>query len=187
MYDIRYYDSTNAFARGCYLTNATTTNPIDDLVLYNNATQLARWKIQNGTQYLTGKIAGSPVGAIQYFVGNANWLVVILYFRGNKMKIIEEIMDEIIYECEKILKNTNYYTPNKQIINVILKEFSEIKNFYAINKKILLLSNKTWKLSSIRVIIDSADYSYDSLLFDKVRKFERLCLKLDSNMVKYRY
>ena len=68
------------------------------------------------------------------------------------MKIIEEIMDEIIYECEKILKNTNYCTPNKQIINVILKEFSEIKNFYAINKKILLLSNKTWKLSSIRVI-----------------------------------
>lgn len=103
------------------------------------------------------------------------------------MKVIEEIMNEIIYECEKLLKNTNYYTPNKQIINVILREFSEIKDFYAINNKILLLSNKTWKLSSIRVIIDSADYSYDSLLFDKVRKFERLCLNLDSNMVKYRY
>jgi len=74
----RYYDGTNAFARGRYLTNATTANPIDDLVLYNNnATQLARWKIPNGTQYLIGKIAGSPVGAIQYFVGNANWLVVI--------------------------------------------------------------------------------------------------------------
>ena len=72
----RYYDDINAFARGRYLTNATTANPIDDLVLYNNnATYLARWNLPKGTQYLTGKIAGSPIGAIQYFVGNASWIV----------------------------------------------------------------------------------------------------------------
>ena len=73
----RYYDDINAFARGRYLTNSTA-NPIDDLVLYNNkATYLAKWNLPKGTQYLTGRIAGSPVGAIQYFVGDPTWLVML--------------------------------------------------------------------------------------------------------------
>ena len=74
----RYYDDVDAFARGRYLTNKPTANPIDDLVLYNNkATHLARWNLPRGTQYLSGKIAGSPVGAIQYFVGDAMWLILL--------------------------------------------------------------------------------------------------------------
>lgn len=74
----RYYDDINAFARGRYLTNATTVNPIDDLVLYNNkATYLAKWNLPKGSQYLTGRIAGSPIGAIQYFIGDTAWLVML--------------------------------------------------------------------------------------------------------------
>ena len=38
-------------------------------------THLAKWNIPKGIQYLVGKIANSPVGAIQFFVGNAGWLV----------------------------------------------------------------------------------------------------------------
>ena len=75
----RYYDNVNAFQRGRYLTNATTSNPIRDLVLYkNNATMLARFNIPKGTQYLVGIIAGSPVNAIQYFVGDLAKLILLV-------------------------------------------------------------------------------------------------------------
>ena len=74
----RYYDDINASAIGRYLTNAPTANPISDLVLYNNqATKLAKVTISKGTQYLVGTIAGSPVGAIQYFVGDVAWLFIV--------------------------------------------------------------------------------------------------------------
>ena len=72
----RYYDDIDAFARGRYLTNAPTDNPIVDLVLHNNkATYLAKWNLPKGTKYLVGKIARSPTGAIQIFVGDSSWLV----------------------------------------------------------------------------------------------------------------
>ena len=75
----RYYDNVNAFQRGRYLTNATTNNPIKDLVLYkNNATILAKFNLPKGTQYLVGKIAGSPVNAIQYFVGDPTKLILLV-------------------------------------------------------------------------------------------------------------
>ena len=75
----RYYDNVNAFQRGRYLTNATTNNPIKDLVLYkNNATMLAKFNLPKGTQYLVGKIAGSPVNAIQYFVGDPTKLILLV-------------------------------------------------------------------------------------------------------------
>lgn len=103
------------------------------------------------------------------------------------MKIIEELINDIISECEFVIKDNNYLTPNKKIIGVILQEFNEIKDFYVSNKKVLLLSNKTWKLLSIRIIIDSADYNFDSSIFDKVRKFEKYCNMLDMNLIEYRY
>ena len=72
----RYYDNIDALARGRYLTNAPTDNPIVDLVLHNNkATYLAKWNLPKGTKYLVGKIARSPTGAIQIFVGDSSWLV----------------------------------------------------------------------------------------------------------------
>jgi hypothetical protein len=43
----------------------------------NQATYLAKWTIPKGTQYLVGKIAGSAIGAMQYFVGNAGVLILI--------------------------------------------------------------------------------------------------------------
>ena len=72
----RYYDDINAFAKGRYLTKNATNNPIKDLVLYKNqATKHIVLTIEKGQQYLVGHIAGSPVNAIQYFVGNTRWLI----------------------------------------------------------------------------------------------------------------
>ncbi|MBQ9715171.1 MAG: hypothetical protein IJV77_02030 [Clostridia bacterium] len=103
------------------------------------------------------------------------------------MQNIENLINEIIDSCETIIKNKNYFTPNIKIINVIFNEFKEIKEFYEFNKKILLLSKPVWKLTSIRVIIDSADYNYDSKLFDNVRKFKRYTDTLDEKLIEYRY
>ena len=72
----RYYDDINAFAKGRYLTKNATNNPIKDLVLINNeATKHIVLTIEKGQQYLVGHIAGSPVNAIQYFVGHINMLL----------------------------------------------------------------------------------------------------------------
>lgn len=103
------------------------------------------------------------------------------------MQNLEKTINEIINECEEIIKNDSYFTPNIKIVNAILREFKEIKEYYLINKKILLLSKTTWKLSSIRVIIDSADYDFDSSLFDKVRKFQKNTDLLDDTLIEYRY
>ena len=100
---------------------------------------------------------------------------------------LEELMNEIINDCKSVLNDDNFSTPNKEVISIILREFTEIREFYILNKKILLLSNGNWKLWSIRTIIDSADYSFDNELFDKVRKFEKLCRILDPSLVVYKY
>ncbi|MDE7395565.1 MAG: hypothetical protein K2M95_05570 [Clostridiales bacterium] len=74
----RYYDGVEALQEGRWLTNALTDNPVRDLVLYNNkATMVSKFIIQDGAKYLVGKIAGSPVNAIQFFVANVNWLTLI--------------------------------------------------------------------------------------------------------------
>lgn len=74
----RYYDGVNAFQKGRYLTNALTNNPISDLVLYKNkATMVSKFIISDGSKYLVGRIAGSPVNAIQFFIAKTNWLILI--------------------------------------------------------------------------------------------------------------
>ena len=74
----RYYDSISAFQKGRYLTNTLTNNPIKDLVLYNNqATMVSKFIINDGAKYLVGRIAGSSVNALQYFVANINWLTLL--------------------------------------------------------------------------------------------------------------
>lgn len=74
----RYFDDVNARQVGKWLTNTLSNNPIDDLVLYNNsASKVSAFVINSGTKYLSGRIAGSSVNAIQYFVGNINWLTLL--------------------------------------------------------------------------------------------------------------
>ena len=74
----RYYDNISAFQKGRWLTNALTNNPIEDLVLYDNkATMVSEFMINGGTQYLVGRVAKSPINAIQYFVANINWLTLL--------------------------------------------------------------------------------------------------------------
>ena len=103
------------------------------------------------------------------------------------MKFMEELINEIIRECEAVLKNDAYSTPNKKVIDIVFREFTEIKNFYILNKKFLLLSSKNWKLWSIKTIIDSADYNFDNKIFDKVREFEKQCRALDEKLIEYKY
>ena len=74
----RYYDNIVAFQKGRWLTNALTNNPIGDLVLYgNNANLVSKFMINGGTKYLVGRVAGSSVNALQYFVANVNWLTLL--------------------------------------------------------------------------------------------------------------
>ena len=103
------------------------------------------------------------------------------------LKNLEKIINEIITECQAILSNDGYITPNRKIIGVILREFEEIRDWYLSTNKILLLSNKNWKLWSIRTIIDSANYDFDAMLFDKVREFQKQCDMLDESIKDYRY
>ncbi|MBE5730663.1 MAG: hypothetical protein E7350_01760 [Clostridiales bacterium] len=103
------------------------------------------------------------------------------------LRDIENIIREIIDDCEKTINKDNLQTPNKFVIKVILNEFIEIRDFYAAKKKILLLGDKNWKLWSIKTIIDSADYKYDAGLFDKVRTFEKNCKLLDNDLFVYKY
>ena len=98
-----------------------------------------------------------------------------------------KIINEIITECQAILSNDGYITPNRKIIGVILREFEEIRDWYLSTNKILLLSNKNWKLWSIKTIIDSANYDFDAMLFDKVREFQKQCDMLDESIKDYRY
>ncbi|MBQ2894941.1 MAG: hypothetical protein IJE92_05430 [Clostridia bacterium] len=103
------------------------------------------------------------------------------------MKNLEKTINEIINECRDILSNDDCITPNRKIIGVILREFEEIRDWYISTNKILLLSKKNWKLWSIKTIIDSADYGFDSVLFDKVREFQKQCDALDESFKDYRY
>ncbi|MBQ7314786.1 MAG: hypothetical protein IJW83_02100 [Clostridia bacterium] len=105
----------------------------------------------------------------------------------NNEKIFFQKVKDIINTCEHLLNDTEYKTPNTFVIQVILREFKDIQDFYACNKKVLLLSKQHWTLWSIRTIIDSADYDYDEELFDKVREFAQFCKTLSENMVVYKY
>ena len=101
------------------------------------------------------------------------------------MESLERLMNEIIAECVSAINSNS--SSNRFVIQVILKEFTEIKEFYILHRKILLLSNKNWKLWSIRTIIDSADFNFDNMIFDKVREFEKLCNHLESSTIVYKY
>ena len=71
----RYYDGYKALQKGKWLTNAITRNPIKDLVLHNNkAIFQSTFMIKEGAKYMVGRVAGSPVNALQYFVANVNWI-----------------------------------------------------------------------------------------------------------------
>ena len=101
------------------------------------------------------------------------------------LNALERLMNEIISECVSAINSNS--SPNRFVIEVILKEFTEIKEFYILHRKILLLSNKNWKLWSVRTIIDSADFNFDNMIFDKVREFEKLCNHLESTTIVYKY
>lgn len=103
------------------------------------------------------------------------------------MDHIEHLANEIIDDCQRSLSGTSRQTPNVSVIKVILKEFVAIRDYYEVNKKVLLLSNKVWKLWSRRTIIDSADYNFDSKLFDKVQKFEDFCSTLEESLIVYKH
>ena len=74
----RYFDNIGAYEKGRWLTNVLTDNPVKDLVLYNNnATMVSKFVIEKGAKYLVGTVAKSPVNAIQFFVANTNWLLLL--------------------------------------------------------------------------------------------------------------
>lgn len=102
------------------------------------------------------------------------------------MEQIKIVVKDMIHQCQDILSDDSSKTPNRNIIEVILREFQEISDYIEKYNQILLL-NKKRQLWSIRTIIDSADYSYDNELFDQVRSFQNMCKELDEKFIAYKY
>ena len=83
--------------------------------------------------------------------------------------------EEIINMCnDRIILNNS---PNMFEINVIKREFLLIRDSLIKEGKVIVLTKKR-DLSAYRTIIDSADFNYDSELFDKVHEFQKACKKV---------
>ena len=84
-------------------------------------------------------------------------------------------IEEIIEMCNACIKENT--SPNLFEINVIKREFTEIRDVLNKEKKIVVLT-KEKDLWAYKVILDSAKLDFDRALFEKVYKFQRNCEKL---------
>lgn len=102
------------------------------------------------------------------------------------MEQLTLLASKIVNDCKIILNDKNNQTPNIQIIKVILEEFEEILHCIKTKNKILFLNQKK-ELWSIKVIIDSADYTSDFELFDRVRIFQSLAKYVNESQCLYQF
>lgn len=102
------------------------------------------------------------------------------------MEQLTLLAEKIVNDCKIILNDKINQTPNIQIVKVILGEFEEILHCIKAQNKILFLNQKK-ELWSIKVIIDSADYSRDSELFDMVRSFQKLAKCMNEPQCLYQF
>lgn len=102
------------------------------------------------------------------------------------MKQLKLLANTIVNDCKIILNDKTNQTPNLQIIKVILEEFEEILHCIKTKNKILFLNQKK-ELWSIKVIIDSADYTSDFELFDRVRSFQKLAKSMNESQCLYQF
>ena len=102
------------------------------------------------------------------------------------MDELKLMAEKIVKACKITLTDKNFQTPNYKIVKVILSEFQVILQYMERQNKVLLL-NKKKELWSIKIIIDSADYSYDADLFDMVRSFHKLSRSMDENYILYQF
>jgi len=92
--------------------------------------------------------------------------------------------EEIINMCNDRITLNN--SPNMFEINVIKREFILIRDSLIKEGKVIVLTKKR-DLSAYRTIIDSADFNYDSELFDKVYEFQKACKKVPYAKLKIQY
>ena len=102
------------------------------------------------------------------------------------MEQLTLLAEEIVNACKITLNDKTNQTPNIQIVGVILREFEEILYCIKTKNKIQFLNPKK-ELWSIKVIIDSADYTSDVELFDMVRSFQKLAKCMNESQCLYRF
>lgn len=95
------------------------------------------------------------------------------------------LIKEIIDECKNRLEE-DINLKNKGVIESILKEFMEMYNEIVTTRQIRLVC-KNRPLQSSWVIIDSADFSQDNDLFDKVYAFEKCLKNISNKKIIYQY
>ena len=108
---------------------------------------------------------------------------------------LEILAQEIIEKCKErlneysCLEEKNFSVEqNCLVINVILREFTENLKSIQNNSKVILLNPKR-QMWSLRTIIDSAEFDIpqDNELFDKVRKFNKICQIIDKKFILFEY
>lgn len=94
-------------------------------------------------------------------------------------------MEELIIIAKEIIDLSDFTikdnrSPNLEVIKIIKREFEKQYDSLTKSHKVIVLNNKR-DLWASRTIIDSADFEYDKVLFDKVFEFAKLCMKLKRN------
>ncbi len=105
-----------------------------------------------------------------------------------------KLAKEIVSLCkERLAEYSNLETKNFSVeqntfvINAILREFSEILEYWEASKNLILYSPKL-PIGSRWTIIDSAEFDClkDNELFDKVRNFNELCKSVNPIYIVYK-
>ena len=77
-------------------------------------------------------------------------------------------------------------SPNKNVVQIIRQNFMSILKTLTSEGKVIVL-NPQRDLQAARIIIDSADFEYDSELFGKVFEFKKICEKLPKDRLLFEY
>ncbi len=100
------------------------------------------------------------------------WLINLSY--------VEMRASEIIELCKALLADKSCVDPNRFVVGVVLREFTEILNSLSTNQK-LLLSCKARPIYSLSAISESANSDFNRHLLDKLEEFKNLCLLVDES------
>ena len=114
-------------------------------------------------------------------------MVDLIYLENFAREIIELCNNRLTeYSC---LEEKNFSVEQNCLdINAILREFTELLDYWKKNQKLLLYSRKL-PIGSRWTIIDSAEFDCleDNQLFDKVRNYNKLCKSVEAKYLEFKH
>lgn len=105
---------------------------------------------------------------------------------SNNFNDLEMRAKDIIKICQTMLADESCIDPNRFVVGVILREFTEILNSLISNKKLFLL-HKNRPIGCLFTISDSADFDFNRQLVNKIEEFNKLCSLIDESYKIYKY